>query len=341
MSVIAQKLDKLEKELLGITDNFYSISGNVDDDGNYNIQVLQEALKEHKVEIVPLKKNEAATLLETDYDNLGAFIFNSTTHWFSIRKIEGVWFNLNSTNAFPGPQIISDFYLSAFIKGTEELGFSNFLCKNLNELSSLDSPIYSKLSFNQRLADIDDILKKNKPKKINMGDTDDEQLERILELSKKEFEGKTNPINTNNNNNNNINNQYQAFIGNGIQVDNGIFFSQNEENNILDDDLKTAMELSLTLYCEELEKGIPQEPNFNDINAINLLIKCGDKSFSRRFNKSDKIRDVNNFMKAKLRTYNTIELFENLPKKVYSDESKSLEESGISNNLILMAKILN
>jgi Ataxin-3 len=26
------------------------------------------------------------------------FICNSSDHWFSLRKIDGVWYNLNSTN---------------------------------------------------------------------------------------------------------------------------------------------------------------------------------------------------------------------------------------------------
>ena len=83
----------------------------MDDDGNYNIQVLSEALKDHKCEIIPLKNSEADKLLKNQYDSLEAFIFNSSTHWFAIRKIENIWFNLNSTNSIPGPQIISDFYL--------------------------------------------------------------------------------------------------------------------------------------------------------------------------------------------------------------------------------------
>jgi ataxin-3 len=119
-------------------------------------------------------------------DDLEAFIFNSSTHWFSIRKIEGVWFNLNSTNSFPGPQIISDFYLSAFIKGTEELGYTNFLIKNLPPLAEIDSETYKNLQSFQKLVKIDDIVK-NKPKKINMGDSDEQALEKAIELSKKEF----------------------------------------------------------------------------------------------------------------------------------------------------------
>jgi ataxin-3 len=118
--------------------------------------------------------------------DLEAFIFNSSTHWFSIRKIEDVWFNLNSTNSYPGPQIISDFYLSAFIKGTEELGYTNFLIKNLLPLPEIDCETYKNLQPYQKLVKIDDIVK-HKPKKINMGDSDEHALERAIELSKKEF----------------------------------------------------------------------------------------------------------------------------------------------------------
>jgi len=42
------------------------------------------------------------------------FICNSSSHWFPIRKIEDTWYNLNSTNR-GGPEIVSDFYLSAFL----------------------------------------------------------------------------------------------------------------------------------------------------------------------------------------------------------------------------------
>lgn len=43
-----------------------------------------------------------------------AFVCHNDNHWFSIRKIHGKWFNLNSTNAF-GPQLITDFYLELFL----------------------------------------------------------------------------------------------------------------------------------------------------------------------------------------------------------------------------------
>lgn len=30
--------------------------------------------------------------------NRTGFICNSSDHWFSLRKIDGIWYNLNSTN---------------------------------------------------------------------------------------------------------------------------------------------------------------------------------------------------------------------------------------------------
>jgi len=51
------------------------------------------------------KKNESSEM---------GFICNSSSHWFPIRKIEDTWYNLNSTNR-GGPEIVSDFYLSAFL----------------------------------------------------------------------------------------------------------------------------------------------------------------------------------------------------------------------------------
>jgi ataxin-3 len=185
---IAQKLDEEEKKLYGEDPELSSKpSGNVDLDGNFNIQVLSEALRMYEVELIPLKKHEVEKLLVEKYDTLDAFIFNSSTHWFSIRKIDNIWFNLNSTNSLPGPQIISDFYLSAFIKGTEELGYTNFLVKNILALPELDSEVYKNLQPHQKLVPIEDI-RKSKPKKINMGDSDEQALERALELSKKEYE---------------------------------------------------------------------------------------------------------------------------------------------------------
>lgn len=55
-----------------------------------------------------------------------AFVCHNNHHWIAIRKVHGTWFNLNSKNS-DGPQIISDFYLSAFISGIEHNGYEVFV----------------------------------------------------------------------------------------------------------------------------------------------------------------------------------------------------------------------
>lgn len=83
-------------------------SNNVADDGNYSIQVLSKALLERfemTIESVDAKINK-----HEDLSQENGFICNSSSHWFAIRKINNVWYNLNSTSR-EGPEIVSDFYL--------------------------------------------------------------------------------------------------------------------------------------------------------------------------------------------------------------------------------------
>lgn len=159
---------------------------NQDDYGNYNIQVLSQALKIYEVELNPIKQSEAEILLQNNLADLEAFIFNSTDHWFAIRKIDNIWFNLNSTNKEPGPQIISEFYLSAFLKGTEELGYTNFLVKNLPQIKSFEDPMFSNMQNGCKLVPIEKIVEK-KVEKINMGDGNQEEMEKVMEQSKLEY----------------------------------------------------------------------------------------------------------------------------------------------------------
>jgi ataxin-3 len=319
---IAQSLDQLEQELYKEDSEFEvkpKVSYNCDDDGNYNVQVLSQALKIHGAEIVSVKQNECEKLLTESLDKIEAFIFNSSTHWFAIRKIENIWFNLNSTNPGPGPQIISDFYLSAFIKGTEELGYTNFLVKNVPELPSLDSEIYKSLQNHQKLVSLDDI-KKYKPKKINMGDTDDQALEKAIELSKKEMQngGALNDLISEETN-------YKDF----------------EQNLILEDEIKLAMEMSLNDYLESLLSQIRTEPSLEEAH-FKLSFKTQDKkTFERRFYKDDKIKDLTFFCKFSCRTYGDIRLTGMKKNKIYSNIEETLEQAGVEDEDIFIVKILD
>ena len=87
-------------------------SHNVADDGNYSIQVLSKALQE-RFELL-LESIDAKLNKNEDLSEEKGFICNSSSHWFSIRKIQNAWYNLNSTNR-EGPEIVSDFYLRLYI----------------------------------------------------------------------------------------------------------------------------------------------------------------------------------------------------------------------------------
>ena len=91
----ARKMGKLRK---GLT------SHNVANDGNFSIQVIQRALLQFgKIEVTPISNKEVKQSL-TDYAKEEAFICHSVDHWIAIRKIHGIWYNLNSTNIVPpGP----------------------------------------------------------------------------------------------------------------------------------------------------------------------------------------------------------------------------------------------
>mmetsp|Transcript_19597 Transcript_19597/g.30184 ORF Transcript_19597/g.30184 Transcript_19597/m.30184 type:complete len:140 (-) Transcript_19597:647-1066(-) len=105
-------------------------SHNVANDGNFSIQVLQRALLQFdKLDVTPLSAQEVKSKVK-DYALEEAYICHSVDHWLAIRKINGIWYNLNSTNIVPpGPQIIGTFFLSAFFDSVLNSGYSIFIVR--------------------------------------------------------------------------------------------------------------------------------------------------------------------------------------------------------------------
>ena len=273
---IALTLDSQEKQLLSdggvIFDEQYN-SSNHDVDGNYNIQVISEALKIFNVEINLQKRQNMEENLNKNINNIQAFIFNSSTHWFCLRKINNIWFNLNSTNPEPGPQIVSEFYLSAFIDDTYNYGFTNFIINTLPDITH-DQPIANYKE--QKLVDFSEI-KKSKPNKINLGDTDDMEMEKAIAESLK--------------NNTEV-----------IKEEN-IFKEQNNFYN-QDDDYDFIIQESLKDYLKELKSTIPPEPSKDKIEsgeAIEVEIIYGkNKSLSRYFDNLVSMEVIGNYVKFTL-----------------------------------------
>lgn len=124
LAEIAQQLDAQERSLgLGIASGE---SSNVDASGNFSIQVLRRALQQSNgIELVSWSGEAGRDVLNFDHEE--GFIVNRREHWFAIRKIRGKWYNLNSTS--PRPEVISDFYVEAFLGQLRAEQYTVFLCK--------------------------------------------------------------------------------------------------------------------------------------------------------------------------------------------------------------------
>lgn len=312
LSEIGIELDRIESQLTGVHSQ-----NNVGDDGNYNVQVLQKALNMFNADLKLLKKRQAISYVEGGNNNVEALIFNSSSHWFSIRKINGIWFNLNSTNELPGPEIISDFYLSAFIQGAEDIGYTNFLVTNLPNLPELSSDVYQNLQPYQRLVSIEDIIEAKDIKAIKKKEREEEQKKKEEEEAKK----------------------FKPFTGLGYTVDSGHILDQDLNNyEDEDDDIKRAMKLSLQEFVENAKRNLPQEP---EKGGYSIMVNYNGKFYKRNFNGTDKVGDIVTFIKSQIPTYSHIQLFESFPKNTYDNEEIMIKDSGMARNQMLMCKIIN
>jgi hypothetical protein len=136
LAEIALQLDAQEAQLLGTgAAAAGAASNNVDDSGNFSIQVLSEALRRaHGVTLDQDAKELAATLarlgsgglLAADGDGQRplAFVCNLREHWFAIRSLRGEVWNLNSLQGAPAR--ISPGYLSVLLAQLREEGYSIF-----------------------------------------------------------------------------------------------------------------------------------------------------------------------------------------------------------------------
>jgi len=228
--------------------------------------VLTEALKIYGAELNSINTKKLITMLNQDVE---AILFNSSSHWFTIRKIEGIWFNLNSTNSLPGPEIISDFYLSAFIQGTVDVGYTNFLVKSLPHLPDLKSEIYKYIDGEEkRLVSIEDIIKARDLKNSKNNKKDDNKKDEKEDVK-----------------------NFKAFEGQGTSLHDDF---HNFGDNDLDEETKRVIEMSLKEYMGNIEKNIKKEPEENDPDCYTISFKTGDHTFTRRFYPDDTIGVIKN-----------------------------------------------
>jgi ataxin-3 len=114
LSEMALSLDARERSIASEDSarrSSFGPSNNVDESGNFSLEVLRTALQLYSVQLLSWASvDEAGT--DPLKEELG-FIINRQSHWFTIRKINGRWWNLNSTSERPEP--ISAVHLAAFL----------------------------------------------------------------------------------------------------------------------------------------------------------------------------------------------------------------------------------
>lgn len=133
LSQMAHRLDALELEYMaqnnegGMRSADYQRrlqegSSNVDESGNFSIQVLKAALQD-QYQLVLDHLNDRV-LQGKDITDMQGFICHKSDHWFAIRKIGGRFWNLNSTMDRPEP--VSHFALATEMQETKKLGYTIF-----------------------------------------------------------------------------------------------------------------------------------------------------------------------------------------------------------------------
>ena len=125
---IAHQLDQLERQLMFShgTDTPEALryaasdSINVDASGNFSITVLMKAMQNsHNLTLVRRQAND-----QTDPSTANGFVCNLESHWYALRPIYGVWWNLNSM--LPKPSKVGDVYLGAYLAQLALQGYSIF-----------------------------------------------------------------------------------------------------------------------------------------------------------------------------------------------------------------------
>lgn len=145
LAEIAHQLDAHERHVMG--GSLAGPSGNVDAQGNFSIQVITNALSNIGIDLTVWNMIKADNI---DPSLEMGFIVNRDAHWFSIRKINNKWWDLNSAKELP--EYISEFYLGAFLTQLINDGYSVFVARGkfLQDSNSSNESSYGSSNSNER-----------------------------------------------------------------------------------------------------------------------------------------------------------------------------------------------
>ena len=98
----------------------------MDASGNFSFDVLNTALKNSfGCELISWTCEQGRN--QIDPENEIGFVINRHAHWYSLRKIEKQWWNLDSL--IDKPENISHFYVNAYVAQLRNEGSSVFLVR--------------------------------------------------------------------------------------------------------------------------------------------------------------------------------------------------------------------
>jgi len=378
LAEVAQRLDQKEKELMmeaGMENKEFlkfmaEESGNVAEEGNYSLQVLVEMLKTlGNIECLHTDQEEVKTE-NRDISSEQAFICNSSTHWFAIRKIRDTWYNLNSTNLEPGPEIISSFYLDAFLEATKAAGFSIFVVRgelpwHPKEFFEAIKPI-NKYQFWVSADYLEQYFKDNKRTNINVQDTDQRDLQRAMKESLESYNpggddgddeggfhgfhafgsstGKPTADNAQETN------QFQAFSGAGKSLSGA---NAGGLQNSIPDELKfdglDDEELQMALAMEESRKEaqlseirqkVKPEPELGEEGVVRLRFRLPDNTqVERRFLKTNLVADIYTFITVHTSMAYEVKLVTAPPRTEHTEKEITLESADILGGNVIVEKL--
>ncbi|EEA07116.1 josephin family protein [Cryptosporidium muris RN66] len=272
LSNIAHEIDELESKLL--KSRSYYASENVADDGFFSIMVLQECLQRFGYICLP------AANPEVQYDVICpslscGYIINTSEHWFCVRSVGGIWFNLDSLKAAPIKMEYTS--VTQFLQNYVFSGKSVFVVKNksnqnsfLKEPDPFIRPIADKTKQFYLSKQEIELLHRNKVAE------NDRNLNLALDqtLDSRSFLYNTpNQITKHN---------WPTSGGNTLSSNINFESAQLSQYTNEDDDLKKALFQSSIDFAASI--SLPQEPDLvqSDIFQIRVKLKDGS-SVSRRF----------------------------------------------------------
>lgn len=297
-------------------------NSHVDDSGNFSLPVLERALNSlYSLRIIRWGSSALSQKTYSEPEKLNAFILNQGNHWFSILKVAGIWYDMNSLSGCPylkaQPKRISDFYLQSYIQALQANKHSVFVVDG-----KLPEHVYQedKLGAWYKPSEILTLAAFDEKKKQLMRGSDDSKMDANLRAAIQASLGNSNSTYVNNN---------SAFIGGSSEVRLAMAIAQSlqgerkvevddvkkplDEEDSAEDDALLAVKLSLE---DELKADVPAE----NPDRVEVILQTPQGIKRRGFVKSDKIGDVRLWA-----TYETgVQVFKlNLPpNEIVSDEQK-------------------